>query len=127
MFALGIIVLQGFLRVKGFKRSKMITDNFFSRGEGVKQILNNNGVIRRYRENLEKATQLPLISSGCLVKSMVLRLFLRRKGILTDLRIGHRFDETQGFQAHAWLEYQGSVINDGDSVNVDYKQFDYIN
>lgn len=56
-----------------------------------------------------------LYRAGCLPQSLVLRWLLRRQGIAGDLRIGVR-KESGRFEAHAWVEHQGRVLNDGDDV-----------
>ncbi len=53
----------------------------------------------------------------CLQSSLALREWLARSGVFADLRIGVQKHEGQ-FQAHAWLEYKGKVLNDyGRSVD----------
>jgi hypothetical protein len=47
----------------------------------------------------------------CLERSLVLWWLLRRRGIATDLRIGVRKADGE-FEAHAWVELEGAVIND---------------
>lgn len=49
--------------------------------------------------------------ANCLKRSLALWWLLRRRGIDSELRIGVRKSET-GFEAHAWIEYDGQVIND---------------
>jgi hypothetical protein len=48
---------------------------------------------------------------------------LRRRGIDTDVRIGARRDTQDKFQAHAWLEWNGEVINDAGDVARQYLPF----
>lgn len=52
-----------------------------------------------------------LFSPNCLVQSLALRAMLIRRGIDPDLRIGAR-QEPGKFEAHAWLEFAGVVLND---------------
>jgi len=61
---------------------------------------------------LEESTaqRLPFRSS-CLEKSLVLCWLLERRGIEADLRIGGRKEEGI-FEAHAWVELHGAVLND---------------
>ena len=51
------------------------------------------------------------IRAACLTRSLTLWWLLRRRGIAGDLRIGVSND-TGEFEAHAWVEYEGTVIND---------------
>ena len=48
----------------------------------------------------------------CLQRSLALREWLSQGGIVADLKIGVQRDDAGAFKAHAWLEYQGEVIND---------------
>jgi Transglutaminase-like superfamily len=56
---------------------------------------------------------------NCLERSLSLWWLLRRRGISSDLRIGGRKDGGR-FEAHAWLECNGTVLSEpGD----DHRQF----
>lgn len=52
---------------------------------------------------------------NCLQKSLVLWWLLRHQGIESDLRIGVRKQDGR-LEAHAWVEYQGYVLNDSSDV-----------
>ena len=56
------------------------------------------------------------MGANCLVRSETLWWMLRRQGIASDLRIGVRKSHGD-FAAHAWVEWQGSVLNDGADVH----------
>ncbi len=56
-----------------------------------------------------------LVRATCLDRSLVLWGLLRRRGIDSALQIGARKAGEQ-FEAHAWLEYQGAVLNDAADV-----------
>jgi hypothetical protein len=58
-----------------------------------------------------------------LSRSQVLWWLLRRQGIESDLRIGVR-NETELFQAHAWVEYKGQPLNESEQVYERYTAFD---
>ncbi len=58
----------------------------------------------------------------CLNQSLLLEWLLRRQHIDSQLRVGVR--RTNGkFEAHAWVECQGSVLNDSNSVAQSYAPF----
>ncbi|PSB55401.1 lasso peptide biosynthesis B2 protein [Chamaesiphon polymorphus] len=61
--------------------------------------------------------------TNCLKQSLVLWILLRSQGIISVLRIGVR-TETDKFSAHAWVEYQGIVLNDTDDVHQRFQAFD---
>jgi hypothetical protein len=59
----------------------------------------------------------------CLPRSLVLWWLLRRRGIDGQLRIGVR-KEAGRFEAHAWTEFRGTVLNDGEDVRERFAAFD---
>lgn len=56
-----------------------------------------------------------LYSANCLPRSLVLWYFLRRRGQYSEIRYGARSGEN-GFEAHAWVEYEGEVIGDNRDI-----------
>jgi hypothetical protein len=60
---------------------------------------------------------------NCLNRSMTLWWLLRRKGIDGQLQIGAR-KEGGHFEAHAWVEHGGQVLNDGARMHELYARFD---
>jgi hypothetical protein len=51
----------------------------------------------------------------CLTRSLLLRWLLRRRGIVSELRIGVQLAQGK-LDAHAWVEYEGIPINDVQDV-----------
>ena len=49
--------------------------------------------------------------ANCLKRSLALWWLLRRRGIASEVRIGVRTGDS-GFEAHAWIECDGVIIND---------------
>jgi hypothetical protein len=64
-----------------------------------------------------------LTGGSCLARSIVLARILENKGIAVQLRIGVRRGE-QGIEAHAWVEADGSILNDGPDVTGRFAAFD---
>ena len=60
---------------------------------------------------------------NCLERSMTLWWMLRRNGVDGELHIGAR-KEGGRFEAHAWVELGGQVLNDGAEVHQHYARFD---
>ena len=56
----------------------------------------------------------------CLHRSMALWWMLRRRGFDGRLRLGVRKGRT-AFEAHAWVEYAGDVLNDDPDVERRYE------
>ena len=57
----------------------------------------------------------------CLTRSLTLWCLLRRQRIAADLRIGVRREGA--FEAHAWIEHDGRVLNDTPDVRERYRLF----
>ena len=58
----------------------------------------------------------------CLEQSLTLWWLLARRGLPAELHIGVR-KAASGFEAHAWVELFGAVVNDADEVRQDYVPF----
>ncbi len=61
--------------------------------------------------------------ANCLKKSLVLWYLLRRQGIVSELRIGVQQGSGE-FKAHAWVEYQNTVLNDVPNVRQLFVMFE---
>lgn len=61
--------------------------------------------------------------ANCLGQSLLLWWLLRRQLIESDLQIGVRYENGK-FEAHAWVEYQGSVLNDRKDVRQRFTAFE---
>jgi Transglutaminase-like superfamily len=61
--------------------------------------------------------------ASCLEESLTLWWLLRRRGIAAELRIGAR-KEAGRFEAHAWLEFDGEVLNDAGEKHPHFVPFD---
>ena len=64
-----------------------------------------------------------LYEVSCLPESLTLWWLLRRRGLAADLRLGAR-TITGTFQAHAWTEYAGQVLNDRPDIAQVYVPFE---
>jgi hypothetical protein len=69
------------------------------------------------------ASRYGLYKGNCLSRSLTLWWLLRRQGLESDLRIGVSTSGGQ-FAAHAWIEYEGVVINDRPDVRERFGAFD---
>lgn len=61
-------------------------------------------------------------SSTCLTRSLLLHWLLRRRGVVSNLRIGVQLMEGR-LDAHAWVEVAGMPINDVQDVALRYTPF----
>jgi transglutaminase superfamily protein len=60
---------------------------------------------------------------NCLERSLALWWLLRREGAESELHIGGR-KEGLRFEAHAWVELGGKILNDAAEVHQHYARFD---
>jgi hypothetical protein len=85
---------------------------------------------RRTAALVRKAIRHSPIQGKCLSQSLVLWHLLRRQGIRGELCIGvgKEMDEApiavDNFNAHAWVEYQGVVLNDRPDVRQRFAAFE---
>ncbi|MBZ5696731.1 MAG: lasso peptide biosynthesis B2 protein [Acidobacteriia bacterium] len=101
------------LRLGGFRRWKAALAWFVPAAAGPAIPL-NRAKIDSAREiaRLEQAVARHLFfRANCLESSLVLWWLLERRGIAAELRIGVRKD-AGNFEAHAWVESGGAVLND---------------
>ena len=61
--------------------------------------------------------------TNCLERSLVLCWLLERRGIGSQLRLGAR-KEGGRFEAHAWVEVDGSVLNDPYEPHLHFAPFE---
>ncbi|WP_169612641.1 lasso peptide biosynthesis B2 protein [Nodosilinea sp. P-1105] len=78
--------------------------------------------VKRMAFAVNRAANHSPLWGNCLKRSLTLWFVLRRRQILSDLRIGVRRHEGE-FQAHAWIEYEGAVLNDRPTVYQLYSAF----
>ncbi|MHB8753385.1 MAG: lasso peptide biosynthesis B2 protein [Candidatus Acidiferrales bacterium] len=71
---------------------------------------------------VDAASRHGLVRGNCLSKSITLWWLLRRRGIPVRLRLGARRTVDQ-FEAHAWVEMNGRVVNDSEDVRTKYSLF----
>ena len=77
----------------------------------------------RYSQLVGTTARLNLARPNCLARSLTLWRLLDGAGYDSTLRIGVRHHEGE-FQAHAWLERDGTVLNDAPDVGQHYAVFD---
>jgi Transglutaminase-like superfamily len=80
--------------------------------------------VTRRIAHLEAVTATNLFfRASCLELSLVLCRMLRRRGMNADLRIGAR-KEANRFEAHAWVELDGTVIDGGAAEHMHFVPFE---
>jgi Transglutaminase-like superfamily len=131
-FERGIVVESGAaltvtwagLRLAGFRRWKNALAWFTA--SPVQNSPSNSSTLESARAiaRMESAAARNLFfHASCLEQSMVLWWLLRSRGIPVELRVGAR-KGSEGFEAHAWVEFAGTVLNDADEQHAHFVPFD---
>src|SRR6476646_4847846 len=108
-------VVAGSLKTVGLRR----TQSWLGRnvlGPTVAPTGQTRANVRRAAQMVAVACRRQPLHSNCLPRTIVLWSLLQRRGIGTDVRIGVRYNTQRQFESHAWLEWQGEVLNDAADV-----------
>ena len=116
------------LRLFGLRRLQRLLRHGMSREVASDQGGANDGNnVLTECQNIAKMTNIAvghsLFVATCLHRSLVLWWLLGREGFASDLHLGARKAKGQ-FEAHAWVEYQGTVLNDTEDVHERFATFD---
>jgi len=112
------------LRVVGFRRWKSMLGWFTASARRVHRadsaVLGAAGAIARFED---AAARHLFLRTNCLERSLVLCWLLERRGIAAQLRIGARKEKGR-FEAHAWVEVDGTVLNDAPEPHLHFAPFE---
>jgi hypothetical protein len=113
------------LRLTGFRRwqaaLERLTPNAAETAHlSERSLLASAALIARVEESVVRHL---FFRANCLEQSLVLWWLLRRRGIAATLRIGAR-KEAGAFEAHAWVESSGTVLNDTSENHRHFVPFD---
>jgi Transglutaminase-like superfamily len=112
------------LRVVGFRKWRQLIERFPAHaGRQALQPVAEATLVTRIVRATRSAELHGLKTPNCLERSLTLWWLLREKGIDAELHIGARKSESR-FQAHAWVELAGAVLNDSADVHKHYTRFD---
>jgi hypothetical protein len=121
--AVALVATRVGLRVAGFRRWQSAlawlapSQAAYSTEQGS---VNSARMIAR----MEQSTANHLFfRANCLEQSLTLCWLLHRRGIAAELRIGARKDAGR-FEAHAWVESSGVVLNDTSTSHLHFVPFD---
>jgi len=113
------------LRALGFQRCKQLAEKLFlpaPPSATLSPALQREAALRILRAVRSAELHGPA-HPNCLERSMTLWWMLRRRGVEGELHIGAR-KEAARFEAHAWVELRGEVLNDSAEVHAHYARFD---
>ena len=111
------------LRTIGFRRWKLFLAKLVPQNNSTQPVKPESlQSARRIAQLIAAAAKEGIVHGKCLEQSIVLWWLLLRRHAPAELRIGARQSE-KGFEAHAWVEVQGNVVNDTEDVLSDYVPF----
>jgi hypothetical protein len=109
-------------RLLGFARCRGILERLASWRAAAPRITHDHDPVAEVRAAarlFDRAARRCPCPTSCMHRSLVLWWLLRRRGFASRLLIGvHK--EVGRFEAHAWVECLGFVLNDPDNL---YRQF----
>ena len=111
------------LRWRGFRATQAALQRFLAKTnpESDAVFASKDAAVTAHMVNA--ADRHGLVHPSCLAKSLTLWCLLGRQGIPSQLRIGIR-KEKEKFEAHAWVECDGTAQNEPDEHHHHYSAFD---
>ena len=111
------------LRWRGFKTTQAALQRFLSKANPESDAVLAGKDVAVTARMVNAADRHGLVHPSCLAKSLTLWWLLGRQGIPSHLRIGIR-KEKEKFEAHAWVECDGTALNEPDEHHHHYSAFD---
>ena len=113
------------LRGAGLRRSQRIFSRLIPHDPARKTEWSEAALAKAIRISrlVDLAARHGIYPANCLQRSLALWWMLRRRGIRSELQFGTRKADGR-FEAHAWIEVAGVVLNDRDDVRLHYASFD---
>jgi hypothetical protein len=118
-FAAGLRLTRLSLRAIGFRRTVALMDGVPSLPQRRPA---HGGDAVRWADTINRVSGRPY-GGTCLDRSVFLWFLMRRRSIDGRLRIGVAYDKSR-LDGHAWIELDGSVINDDPDVADRFTVFD---
>ena len=118
---LPLVVLS--LRWRGFRGTQAVLQRFLSKANPEPDVALRSKIAGLTAHMVNAADRRGLVHPSCLAKSLTLWWLLGRRGIPSRLRIGIR-KEKEKFEAHAWVERNGTALNEPDEPHHHYAAFD---
>ena len=118
------------LRRYGLRRVQSRLQRTFRIGASTRSEATQLEVARRTAWVIDVAAKRGLWRANCLQRSVTLWWFLGRRGITSELRIGVRRRRSEdasgrsGLDFHAWVERDGTVLNDAPDIRERFATFD---
>jgi len=119
-------VISWSLRIRGFRATQAALQSLSIPSKTKKPVgkqAMDGERVRMAVRMVHAAARHGLGSSTCLEKSLALWWVLRREGIVSSVRIGAR-KAAGKFEAHAWVERDGTALNEPGDEHRHYATFD---
>jgi len=111
------------LRWRGFRETQASLQRFLSKANPEPHAALASKITALTAHMVNAADRHGLVHPSCLAKSLTLWWLLGRQGIPSRLRIGTR-KKKEKFEAHAWVERNGTALNEPDEPHHHYAAFD---
>jgi len=121
IFLLPIVALSQ--RWRGFRGTQAMLERLLSNGGPSQDPAEADRRAALTAHMVGVADRSGLGHPSCLAKSLTLWWLLGRQGIAADLRIGIR-KENEKMEAHAWVERNGTALNEPEDHHRHYAAFD---
>jgi hypothetical protein len=122
--AVALVVTWVGLRLAGVRRWNLVLARLAPRTtEGATSTSSMMPSARTIARMESAAARNLFFRPSCLERSMVLCWLLRVRGITAQLRVGAQKQQSR-FEAHAWVECEGFVLNDPDETHIHFVPFD---
>jgi Transglutaminase-like superfamily len=118
-------MISASLRLCGLRATQATLGRFLLTGANLHDRTKGNRAkdAARIAHMVHAAARYGLVRPTCLESSLALWWFLGRQGIESSLRIGTR-KIASGLEAHAWVEFGGSALDETGGTPSDYAPFD---
>ncbi len=115
-------VIHVALRVLGYSRLRIALEKLIPLGKNQASFseLNILQEAQRISWIVYVAAEHSLYKATCLRKSLLVWWLLREEGIQSQVCFGVRL-LGHSLEAHAWVEYHGTVLNDAQDIRVQYR------
>jgi len=121
LFTLPVIALS--LKLSGFKQTKNRMSRLIPGGiDGISASEDDLARAQLISRAVGIAGNHGVYHANCLKQSLLTWWLLGRRGIMVDLKIGVDKD-TEDFNAHAWVEYRGTVLVDATDIEDRFSAF----
>ena len=113
-------VIDVTLRRVGYKRTLSWLSQRAARARTTINRLDSPDVASKIARMVSLAGRRSPWRTTCLRQALLLWLFLARRGIVTELRLGVEKSTEGDLAAHAWVEHDGQVLIGGEDVQQRY-------